>query len=82
MGLDPDTEYLLEVEAEDPAGNKSDKASIRAFTRANSINNVYADDATQGFYTLDGRFLGTEQPRTSGVYIQRKRQKTNILIIQ
>jgi hypothetical protein len=43
---------------------------------------VDADDTTQGFYTLDGRFLGTEQPRTSGVYIQRKRQKTNILIIQ
>ena len=82
VGLDPDTEYLLEVEAEDPAGNKSEKASIRAFTRANSINNTPADDATQGFYTLDGRFLGTEQPRTSGVYIQRKRQKTNILIIQ
>lgn len=82
VGLDPDTEYLLEVEAEDPAGNRSDKASIRAFTRANSINNTPADDATQGFYTLDGRFLGTEQPRTSGVYIQRKRQKTNILIIQ
>jgi len=82
VGLEPDTEYLLEVEAEDLAGNKSDKAAIRAFTRANLIQYVPADDETQGFYTLDGRYIGTLQPRTSGVYIQRKRQKTNILIIQ
>lgn len=82
VGLEPDTEYLLEVEAEDLAGNKSDKAAIRAFTRANLIEYVPADDETQGFYTLDGRYIGTLQPRTSGVYIQRKRQKTNILIIQ
>ena len=82
VGLEPDTEYLLEVEAEDQAGNKSDKAAIRAFTRANLIEYVPADDETQGFYTLDGRYIGTLQPRTSGVYIQRKRQKTNLLIIQ
>ena len=82
VGLEPDTEYLLEVEAEDQAGNKSDKASIRAYTRANAIEYVPADDETVGFYTLDGRFLGTQTPHTTGVYIQRKRQKTNILIIQ
>jgi len=81
QGLEPNTEYLLEVEAEDQAGNKSKRASLRAYTRTDAVEYVPADAETLGFYTLDGRFLGTQPPRTCGVYIQRKRQKTIILII-
>ena len=82
VGLEPHTEYLLEVEAEDQAGNKSAKASLRATTGPNALDTVPADDETQGYYSPDGRYLGSEKPRQSGVYIRRSKQKTNILLIK
>lgn len=80
VGLTPNTGYLIEVEAEDLAGNKSARASLRAHTRGNNIDIVPAEDETISFYTLDGRYVGQEQPTQSGIYIQRNKQKTTIII--
>lgn len=82
QGLEPNTEYLLEVEAEDQAGNKSDKATLRVSTLNTALELIDASDPSepQEVYTLDGRFVGHTVPRTGGPFIVKKKQKTMIFI--
>jgi chitodextrinase len=82
QGLEPNTEYLLEVEAEDQAGNKSDKAALRVSTLNTALELIDASDPSepQEVYTLDGRFVGHTVPRTGGPFIVKKKQKTMIFI--
>ena len=82
QGLEPNTEYLLEVEAEDLAGNKSAKAALRVSTRNTALELIDASDPSEPVevYTPDGRFVGHSVPRTGGPYIIKAKQKTMIFI--
>ncbi len=77
MGLDPDTDYLLAVVAEDAAGNVSEPASIAVKTLPlqQSIEQIRLDEPLQAVYSLSGQYLGNRLPLQSGTYIIRKNNK-------
>lgn len=83
VGLERGRTYLLEVEAEDQAGNKSARAQWTVTMGETAIDAVDSDDGDEvQVYAPDGKFIGHDWPCTRGIYIIKKRQKTNILIVQ
>lgn len=81
VGLDADTEYLIEVEAEDEAGNKSERATLRTRTlpEETALEEVLSDESGRAVYTINGRYIGTEIPSRKGIYII-KQTTTQIVI--
>ncbi len=81
VGLVPDTEYLLEIEAEDEAGNKSPRATIRAYTLADTaLENLLPDNEERQVFTIDGRPVGNRSPLPKGIYIIKTTTTTYIVI--
>ena len=73
-GLDPDTEYIVSVEAEDAAGNKSERATLTVKTKAEekpieAIDLVELQAHIKQVMTLDGKPLGTTLPQQPGIYL-------------
>ena len=78
-GLDPDTPYLVEVEARDAAGNRSERASIElATTGTTAVTNVRADSETLvGIYNVQGKEVQKDISKLpAGIYILRYKSKT------
>ena len=81
-GLEPATEYLLEVSAEDKAGNKSERAQLYASTLTDAaLGIVNEDKAGLTVYTIDGHYLGHEIPKNTGIYILKQNNKQSTIII-
>lgn len=81
-GLEPATGYLLEVSAEDKAGNKSERAQLYASTLTDSsFGSVNEDKAGLTVYTIDGHYLGHEIPKNTGIYILKQNNKQSTIII-
>lgn len=82
VGLDADTEYLIEVEAEDEVGNKSERTSLRTRTlpEETALQNVEKEESDRAVYTIDGRYLGTDIPSRKGTYILKTQTTTQIVI--
>lgn len=81
VGLTPDTGYLLEVEAEDEAGNKSDRASLYVSTVGETaLETILPDEDERQVYTLDGRPVGNHVPIQKGTYIIQTTTTTYIVI--
>lgn len=71
-GLESDTEYTLAVEAEDAAGNKSERATIKTKTKKKeeqSIDILSSSAAIKQVYSLCGTPLGTTVPQHPGIYL-------------
>ena len=82
-GLEKGKTYLLEVESEDMAGNKSARASIRITMGQSALEATISDDTeVTEVFAPNGMFMGNTIPCAHGAYIIKKRQKTNILIVQ
>ncbi len=82
VGLDAGREYMLEVEAEDNAGNKSEKASVTITTPEDTaLEDIAAETEVQSVYTTDGKYVGNVIPAKSGIYIVRKNSKQTIIFI-
>lgn len=81
-GLEPATEYLLEVSAEDMAGNKSERAQLYASTLTDAaLGSVNEDAAGLTVYTVGGQYAGHDIPQAQGVYILKKGNKQPTIII-
>lgn len=82
-GLESDTEYVLEVEAEDMAGNKSEHAMIRISTLSDTaLEDIYTEGGDMIIYTAEGRYAGREIPKTNGIYILKQGNKHKTIIIK
>lgn len=72
-GLDPDTEYAVEVEAMDAAGNKSQRAGILAKTDQQGSSDVqislYESNSYPIYIAIDGK-ISAAKPTQPGVYIR------------
>ena len=81
VGLTPDTGYLLEVEAEDEAGNKSGRTSLYASTLGKTaLESLLSDEEDRQVFTLDGRPVGNHVPLPKGTYIIKTTTTTYIVI--
>ncbi|MBQ4507888.1 MAG: DUF4465 domain-containing protein [Paludibacteraceae bacterium] len=82
VGLEPATEYLLEVSAEDKAGNKSGRAQLRASTLTDSaLGDIDADDTDLSVYTIDGKPVGHLLPEKRGVYVLKTKNRQSTIVI-
>ncbi len=81
-GLDPETEYMIEVEAEDASGNRSDKVSITVSTLGvTALSHTAAEKQETRYYTTSGTYTGNTQPTGKGIYIMINNNKSTKIII-
>lgn len=70
VGLEPETEYRIEVEAEDESANKSLRAGINVTTlAATTALPLTEDGCILRVYNLQGLYIGTQIPTEKGIYI-------------
>lgn len=81
-GLDPATEYKIEVETLDTSGNASERVSIQASTLsdATGMEETKASSQPQNIYTVSGK--KTSQPAKGQVYIVQTENNIQKQIIQ
>ena len=81
-GLEPATEYRMEVEAEDASGNRSEKVSLTVSTLGITALPQTTNDLHQArYYTIDGRYTGDVLPAEKGVYIMITNNKSTKILI-
>ena len=80
-GLQPDTDYTIGVQAEDLYGNISEQATINAHTLP-LYDSLELTESNQEklYFSVNGTFLGTECPITSGLYIVIQGNNKSILV--
>ena len=82
-GLDPATDYLLEVETLDTSGNASERVSLQVTTLSTPTDvNETTVDGKQNIYTLQGESLTTKDMQRGQVYIVQTGNETKKQIIQ
>ncbi len=81
QGLEPATEYMVEVEAEDYSGNKSTKAVVTVSTLTlTAVDSPIADKLVEGYYTLNGVYISNSRPNVKGIYIKVNNHKITQII--
>ena len=78
-GLDPGTSYLVEVEARDDAGNRSERAAIQLATlRTTALADTFSDAQTPiRIYNIMGKEIKEDISKLpSGIYILQYKNKT------
>lgn len=81
-GLLPDTEYVLSVEAEDAAGNKSEKITTTVKTLGRTaLDEVQGVRGNYEVYTIQGEYVGTTIPLERSIYIIKQGNNSQLLYI-
>ena len=82
-GLNPDTEYLIEVAAQDAAGNVSEKASVKAKTTSTATDLPFAEEQqnVMEVYTTGGIRVGNSLPSMRGVYVVKQGKETKKIVV-
>ncbi len=77
----PATNYLIELQAEDIVGNKSEKAQVYATTlNDTALDETLSTDNLKAVYNLSGQYVGHQVPTQKGVYILiYNKHKTKII---
>ena len=82
-GLDPATNYQIEVETLDTSGNASERVSLQVTTLSTPTDvNETTVDGKQNIYTLQGQSLTEKDMQRGQVYIVQTGDKTKKQIIQ
>lgn len=82
-GLNPNTEYLIEVASQDAAGNVSEKASVKAKTTSTATDLPFAEEQknVMEVYTTGGIRVGNSLPSMRGVYVVKQGKETKKIVV-
>ena len=82
-GLEPATEYLIEVAAQDASGNLSERTAVRVSTASlpTGMLEERETSATLYVYTIGGMPIGNDLPAKQGVYVVKRGRETRKIAV-